>query len=130
METWELAWLQCQPMPPRPQPLSKDLLLFAQALAEDWLFEPRFRCMVEEWVSSDRVGDILGGLLWSGFSLRGLEQRSRVRPIPILVSLLYHAAPLEDRPGVESFMLALFKGAFSEWRRAYRQHGVSLRVAP
>ena len=130
METWELAWLQCRPMPPRPQPLSRDLLLFAQATAEDWLFEARFRCIVEEWVPSDKVADVLGGLLWSGFSLRGQEQRSRVRPIPVLVSLLYHTAPLTDQHEVEAVMRALFRGAFSEWCHAYEQHGMALRVAP
>ena len=130
METWELAWLQCKPMPPRPHPLSRDLLLFAQATAEDWLFEAHFRCMVEEWVSSDRAEDVLGGLFWSGFSLRGQEERSRVRPIPVLVSILYHTTLLEDQDEVESMMRSLFNRAFSEWGRAYRQHGASLRVAP
>ena len=77
MEEWELAWLNCGQMPPQAFP--SDLLVAAQDIAERWLFDARFRCLIEEWLHRSDAEEVLGGLLWSGFCLRGQPQK-RVTP--------------------------------------------------
>ena len=52
MEEWELAWLNCGQMPPQAFP--SDLLVAAQDIAERWLFDARFRCLIEEWLHRSR----------------------------------------------------------------------------
>ena len=51
MLQWEDAWLNGKLMPPHGLP--RILLIEAQAIAEEWLYEENFRCMLEEWVSRE-----------------------------------------------------------------------------
>ena len=127
MEAWENAWLNCRQMPPHAFP--RELLMVAQDAAEEWLFDARFRCLLEEWVSRPEADEVVGGLLWSGFCVRGQPQK-RVSPIPVLVRLLYLSPlPTTDDEVLEQ-MRTLFANAVREWCRAYQQHGQALQVAP
>jgi hypothetical protein len=127
MEVWEVAWLNCQPMPA--QGFSRELLAAAQDAAEEWLFDARFRCILEEWVSRQEADEVMGGLLWSGFCLRGQPQK-RVAPIPVLVRLLYVTPPPADATETRQQMRTFFARAVREWCQAFQQHQQSLRVAP
>lgn len=112
MTEWEDAWLNGKLMPPYALP--RLLLIEAQAIAEEWLSEAAFRCMVEEWVPRDRAEDAVGEILWSGCRLRG-QKSKRVPPIPILVKLMYmepfpaNIVELEDR------MLEFRRIAINAW---------------
>lgn len=127
MEEWERAWLNGQPMPPHAFP--RDLVVVAQDTAEEWLFDARFRCLLEEWVSRQEADGVVGGLLWSGFCLRGQPQK-RVKPIPVLVQLLYATPQPTTSEEIRERMRTFFTTAVREWCRAYEQHGPSLQVAP
>src|SRR5258708_717803 len=127
MEPWELAWLNCQGMPPHAFP--KELLVPAEETAEEWLLDATFRCILEEWVSAPEADEVLGGLLWSGFCLRGQPQK-RVPPVPVLVRLLYTTPLPADETETRDRMRALFANATREWCRAYQQYQHALRVAP
>jgi hypothetical protein len=82
MALWEDAWLNGKLMPLHALP--KLLLIEAQAIAEEWLFEETFRCMLEEWVSHDRAEAAVNEILWTGCRVRG-EFKKRVAPIPVLI---------------------------------------------
>jgi hypothetical protein len=127
MAAWNDAWLNGRPMPPHKFPQA--LLAGAQGIAEVWLYDARFRCMVEEWVSRQEALEVLGGLLWSGFYLRGQPDK-RVEPTPVLVRLLYTEPYPADAIETEERMESLCSRAVGEWRRAYQQYQKSLRVAP
>jgi hypothetical protein len=127
MEEWERAWLNCQGMPPHAFP--QELLVVAQATAEEWLFEAMFRCIIEEWVSRQEADEVMGGLLWSGFCLRGQPQK-RVPPLPVLVRLMYGTPLPAGVWEIEDRMTNFFHAASREWCRAFRQHQRDLRVAP
>jgi hypothetical protein len=100
MEDWNDLWFRCQVLPASGFP--KKMIGPAQVIAEEWLFEDSFRCILTEWVSGSRADRDLGGLLWSGFRLRGQQDR-RVAPIPVLVQILFsepfptNTTELEDR---------------------------------
>jgi hypothetical protein len=127
MEEWELAWMNCQPMPP--PVLAPELLVVAQEEAEAWLFDARFRCILEEWIPRQAADEVMGGLLWSGFCLRD-QLENRVRPVPVLVRLLYTMPLPMDAAQTRERMRAFFTTAVREWCQAFQQHQQSLRVAP
>jgi hypothetical protein len=127
VEEWELAWLNCGQMPPQAFP--SDLLVAAQDIAERWLFDARFRCLIEEWLHRSDAEEVLGGLLWSGFCLRGQPQK-RVTPIPVLVRLLYSSPRPRTAEELRETMRTFFAAAVREWCRQYQQHPQSLQVAP
>ena len=127
MAAWNDAWFNGKPMPPQGFPGA--LLAVAQGLAEEWLFDARFRCILEEWVSRPDADEVMGGLLWSGFCLRGQPDK-RVEPKPALVRLLYTEPYPADATETRERMKALCYRAINEWRRAFLQHQQSLRVAP
>ncbi len=114
---------------PMPAGFPRALLDGAQALAEEWLFDARFRCILEEWVSRQEADEVMGGLLWSGFCLRGQPDK-RVNPIPVLVRLLYTEPYPADADETRERMRTLFARAVREWCQAFQQHQQSLRVAP
>ncbi len=127
MAAWNDAWFGGAPMPENRFP--KELIAPAQTVAEEWLFDARFRCVVEEWVSRAEADEVLDGLLWSGFCLRGQPQK-RVAPKPVLVRLLYTEPYPADAAEVRERMRELFARAVREWIQALQQHGRDLRVAP
>ena len=127
MAQWNDAWFSGQPMPPQGFPPA--LLAVAQAIAEEWLFDARFRCILEEWISRQEAEEVMGGLLWSGFCLRGQPQK-RVDPEPVLVRLLYTEPYPADAEETRERMRAFFARAVREWCRALQRYQQSLRVAP
>jgi hypothetical protein len=127
MAAWNDAWFNGQPMPPHKFPHA--LLAGAQGAAEEWLFNARFRCILEEWISRQQADEVIGGLLWSGFYLRGQPDK-RVDPKPALVRLLYTEPHPADANETEQRLEALCFRAIREWRRGFQQHQQSLRVAP
>jgi hypothetical protein len=127
MAAWNDAWYNGQPMPPHKFP--RALLAVAEDIAEEWLYDARFRCMLEEWISRREAEEVMGGLLWSGFCLRGQPDK-RVDPIPVLLRLLYTEPYPADENETRVRMAALRAQALREWRRALQQHQQSLRVAP
>ena len=127
MTSWEDAWLNGKLMPPYGLP--RILLIEAQAIAEEWLREENFRCMLEEWVSRDRAEEAINEILWSGCRV-GSDLKKRVPPVPVLVRLL-HSEPfptniveLEDR------MVEIRTIAIREWIKQYQKHGNDLNAAP
>jgi hypothetical protein len=124
MEEWLQAWLAGQPMPPNNLP--RELLLVAQGIAEHWLVYGTYRCVLEEWISSTVADTVTGGLLWSGFCLSG--QESRVRPVPVMVRLLYIEPYPATAGEVRDRMRDYFAQAVREWIAAHLQYGSSLRV--
>ena len=127
MTPWEDAWFNGKSMPTHRLP--NILLIEAQAIAEEWLFEENFRCMLEEWVSRDRAEAAVNEILWSGCRLGG-ELKNRVPPVPVLVRLMYtepfptNIVELEDR------MTEYRELAIREWIKQYQKHGHDLRSAP
>ncbi len=70
----------------------------------------------------------MDGLLFSGFC-RDRTNPQRIRPIPVLVEMLYHRPAPTDVPGLESRMIEVFARALSEWCRLHLS-GQSYEVAP
>jgi hypothetical protein len=101
----------------------------AQVIAEEWLFEDSFRCILTEWVSGDRANRDLGGLLWSGFRLRGQQDR-RVAPIPVLVQILFSKPFPTNTTELEDRMRQIFGQAANEWVRGLQKYGNHFEVAP
>ena len=127
MAAWNDAWFNGQPMPPHK--FHHAFLAVAQGIAEEWLYDARFRCMVEEWVSRADALEVLGGLFWSGFYLRGQPDK-RVEPKPALLRLLYTEPYPANAYETRETMEALCLRAVREWIRAFQRHQESLRVAP
>ena len=97
MAAWNDAWFNGQPMPPHKFPQA--LLAVAQGIAEVWLYDARFRCMVEEWVfrrkplkywaayfgadSTYAVGPTRGSnrsQFWCGCFIRNPTRPTRMKP--------------------------------------------------
>jgi hypothetical protein len=127
MAAWNDAWFGGASMPPNHFP--KELIPVAQTVADEWLFDARFRCILEEWVSRPQADEVMGGLLWSGFLLRGQPQK-RVAPKPVLVRLLFTEPYPVDSPGIRQRMRELFARAVREWIQVFERHGKDLRIAP
>ncbi len=127
MARWNDAWFGGESMPPNSFP--KDLIPTAQLVAESWLFDAQFRCVLEEWVSRPEADEMMGGLLWSGFCLRG-PARKRIAPKPVLVRLLYTEPYPITQAEVSRRMHEFYRRAVREWILALQQHGSALIVAP
>jgi hypothetical protein len=127
MAPWEDAWLNGKLMPPHGLP--KLLLIEAQAIAEEWLIEENFRCMLEEWVSQERAEEVVSEILWSGRRLHG-EFKKRVPPIPVLVRLM-HSEPFPNNiVELEDRMIEYRKIAIREWIKQYQKYGDDVEGAP
>jgi hypothetical protein len=127
MAVWNDRWFSGQPMPTHGFPL--DLIADAQAVAEDWLFDGSFRCILMEWISAAEVDDVMGGLLWNGFFVRGRPEK-RIAPKPVLVRLLFTEPAPSDTIELRERMREHFARAVREWIQALLTHGDALRVAP
>ena len=127
MASWNDAWFGGRRMPENSFP--KELISDAQSIAEEWLFDARFRCIVEEWVSRQQADEVMDGLLWSGFCLRGQTEK-RIPSKPVLVRLLFTVPYPVDTGEVRIRMREYFARAFREWVQAIEQHGLAVRVAP
>jgi hypothetical protein len=127
MAVWNDRWFGGQIMPSHGFPL--ELIADAQAIAEEWLFAPSFRCVITEWVSSHDADEVMGGLLWSGFCVRG-RPNNRIAPKPVLVRLLFSEPHPSGTIELEERMRQYFVRAVREWIQAFLQHGPALRVAP
>jgi hypothetical protein len=126
-ENWADAWLNNRPMPPHhfPEPLLGPM----HDLAERWLLSDHGpRRQVEEFVSGDEAYEVMGGLLYSGFC-RDPRLPGRLRPVPVLVELLYALSPGADRPALERLMVETFARALAEWCRLHLS-GQDYAVAP
>jgi len=127
MEEWEEKWFTGHPMPPHRFPLP--LIQAAHSIAEEWLFEETFHCILAEWVSSRAADEAFGGLLWTGFTLQG-RPSLRVEPVPVLVRLFYAEAVPMDGQALRVRMRDLFSEAVREWIRSLDRYGSMLRIAP
>jgi hypothetical protein len=127
MAVWNDRWFGGQAMPPHGFP--RHLLANAQSIAEGWMYDASFRCVLTEWVSTTEADEMMGGLLWSGFCVRGQPDK-RIAPIPVLVRLLFTEPHPVDTTEVRERMREYFGRAVREWIQALQQHGSSLRVAP
>jgi hypothetical protein len=126
-EPWEDAWLNNRPMPAHEFP---DALLGPmQTLAERWMLSdtgPRLQLV--EFVSRDESYAIMDGLLFSGFC-HDRTKPQRIRPIPVLMEMLYHQPHPADVTGLEGQMVERFARALSEWCRLHLS-GQPYEVAP
>jgi len=127
MAIWNDKWFSAQKMPTHTFP--HDLIDDAQTIAEEWLFNASFRCVLTEWVSSQEAEEVTGGLLWSGFCLQG-QHDTRIAPKPVLVRLLYSEAYPADTTELRTKMREFFGRAVREWIHALQKFGTALRVAP
>ena len=127
METWQEAWPEGEKMPPHSFP--RDLLLTALDLADAWCQDGRFRCLLEEWLPRQRAAVELVYLFYDGYRLRG-EIKKRMRPIPILVQLLYTEPFPTNEVELEERIDELFALVMREWCRARERHGDDLEHLP
>lgn len=128
MEPWEDAWLNNKPMPPYNFPPA--LLEPMRRRAEEWLLNDEGpRKQLQEFVSAEKSYEVMDGLLFSGFCLDRRQPR-RVRPLPVLVQLLYRVPPPTTPEELESAMIEVFARALSEWCRHYLASGGRLDTAP
>jgi hypothetical protein len=127
MAAWNDAWFSGRPMPPHGFPIQ--MLMAAQAIAEQWLFDAQFRCILEEWVPRQQAVEVLGGLLWSGFRVRG-QPSLRRNPKPVMVRLLYTEPQPTSATELRSLMRSLFNRAVREWIEAHLEYGHDLQCAP
>ncbi len=79
MAVWNDSWFGGQAMPPHGFP--QHLLAAAQSIAEEWLFDASFRCILTEWISTSEADEVMGGLLWSGFCFE-VKKSSEARQNP------------------------------------------------
>ena len=127
MARWNDAWFGGESMPDNNFP--QELLPVAETVAEEWLLESPYHPIVEEWVSRLDADEVVGGLLWNGFYLRGQPQK-RFAPKPVFVRLLFIEPYPTDADEVRERMRGYFTRAAREWVRAYAQHGGDVQVAP
>jgi len=127
MAVWNDRWFGGQAMPSHGFPLG--WIGAAQSIAEEWLFDASFRCILTEWISTNEADEVMGGLLWSGFCLRG-QQHKRIAPKPVLVRLLFTEPHPADATELPVRMREYFSRAVREWIQAHQHHGIALRVAP
>lgn len=73
---------------------------------------------LEEFVSRDRSGDIMCGLLYTGFC-RDRAKPLRIRPIPVITQMLYAEPRPVDESDVQSAMNRIFAQVLSEWCRLH-----------
>jgi hypothetical protein len=127
LEPWEDAWLNNRTMPSHSFP--HGLLEPMLTLAERWtLDETGPRRQLEEFVSRNDSYTIITGLVFSGFC-RDRTKPQRIRPIPVLVEMLYQPSTPSDVPSMERRMADLFARALSEWCRLHLS-GQTYDVAP
>ena len=127
MAVWEDRWFGGQAMPPHGLP--QGLIGAAQSIAEEWLFDASFRCILTEWVSANQADEEMGGLLWSGFRRRG-QQDKREPPIPVLVRLLFTEPYPADTTELRLRMREHFARAVREWIQGRQQYGNDFDIAP
>lgn len=127
MAVWNDKWFSGQAMPTHSFP--GNLIVDAQSIAEEWLFDKSFTCILTEWVSTSEADEVMGGLLWSGFCLRGQPDK-RISPKPVLVRLLFTEPYPSDKTELRAHMREYFARAVREWIQALQQNGRSLNVAP
>lgn len=127
MAIWNDKWFAGQAMPPNKFP--QNLLVAAQSIAEAWLFDATFRCILTEWVSASQADEAMGGLLWSGFQLRG-QPGKRLAPKPILVRLLFTEPYPAGATELRLRMREYFNRAVREWIQGLQQYGDDFGVAP
>ena len=126
MAVWNDKWFGGQAMPPNNFP--QHLIKATQSIAEAWLFDGSFRCILTEWVSTKQADEAMGGMLWSGFRLRGQPDK-RVAPKPVLVRLLFTEPYPADTIELRLRMREDFTRAVREWIQAHQQYGDDFRVA-
>lgn len=126
MAIWNDRWFAGETMPPNNFP--QNLLEPAQSIAEAWLFDATFRCILTEWVSGSQADEEMGGLLWNGFRLRG-QPNKRVEPKPVLVRLLFTEPYPADANELRTQMREHFTRAVREWIRGRQQYGGDFGVA-
>jgi hypothetical protein len=127
MAVWNDKWFGGQAMPPNRFP--KNLIEAAQSIAEAWLFDASFRCILTEWVSASQADEEMGGLLWSGFRLRS-QANKRLGPKPVLVRLLFSEPYPADTTELRVRMREHFTRAVREWIQGRQQYGDDFGVAP
>jgi hypothetical protein len=127
MAIWNDRWFAGESMPPNTFP--QHLIEAAQSIAEAWLFDASFRCILTEWVSSSQADEEMGGLLWNGFRLRG-QQDKRIAPKPVLVRLLFTEPYPADTAELRLRMREHFARAVREWIQGRQQYGDDFRIAP
>jgi hypothetical protein len=127
MAIWNNRWFAGHAMPPNSFP--QHLIDPAQSIAEAWLFEASFRCILTEWVSASQADEEMGGLLWSGFRRRSQPDK-RVAPKPVLVRLLFTEPHPADTTELRVRMREHFTRAVREWIQGHQQHGDDFGVAP
>lgn len=127
MAVWNDRWFGGQTMPPHGFPQS--LIGAAQSIAEEWLFDAAFLCLLTEWVSTSQADEEMGGLLWSGFRLKGQPDK-RIAPKPVLVRLLFTEPYPGDTTELRVRMREHFARAVREWIRGRQQDGDDFGVAP
>ena len=127
MAVWNEKWFGGEAMPPHSFP--QVLIGVAQSIAEEWLFDASFRCVLTEWVSTGEADEIMGGLLWSGFCLQG-QSNKRIAPKPVLVRLLFTEPHPLGTAELRERMREYFARAVREWIQALLKHGSGLKVAP
>src|SRR5689334_15411104 len=120
MAIWNDKWFAGQPMPPNSFPQA--LLEAAESIAEGWLFDASFRCILTEWVSSSQADEDMGVLLWSGFQLRG-QTSKREPPKPVLVRLLFTEPYPADTTELRVQMREHFARAVREWIQGRQKYG-------
>jgi hypothetical protein len=101
----------------------------AQSIAEEWLFDASFRCILTEWVTASQADEQMGGLLWSGFRLRSQPDR-RIAPKPVLVRQLFTEPYPADTTELRLRMREHFARAVREWIQGRQQYGDDVEVAP
>src|SRR5436309_1481991 len=127
MTPWEDAWLNGKLMPPHEFP--SHMLMQAEAIAEELLFDANFRSILEDWVPRKRADEAMGEVIWSGCRVRR-QAKKRVPPVPVIVDLMYvepyaaNIVELEDRMRADLFR------AIGEWLESYRKYGSKLEAAP
>jgi hypothetical protein len=127
MAVWNDRWFGGHAMPSHSFPQS--LIGSAQSIAEEWLFDASFQCVLTEWVSSSVADEVMGGLLWSGFRVRGQPDK-RKPPKPALVRLLFTEPYPVDAAELRARMREHFARAVREWIQGYQQYGDDFEVAP
>lgn len=127
MALWNDRWFGGQVMPASSFPQA--MLEAAQTIAEKWLFDGSFRCILTEWVSRSQADEEMGGILWSGFRLRG-QANIRVAPKPVLVRLLFTEPYPIDTSELLARMREYFARAAHEWIQGHVKYGDDFLVAP
>ena len=127
MTPWEDAWFNGKLMPPHAYP--QLLLIEAEAIAEELLFDGNFRSILEDWVPRERADRAMGEALWSGCRVHG-QTNKRVPPIPVMARLMYTEPRAENIVDLEDQIRADLYRAIREWIASFRTYGSKLEEAP